>query len=141
MTRVIFSLLAFAAFTGQTAPDQYATGQVWEYRTRQGDEGSLLKIQRIDGDPVFQDIGPIYHISVVGFHLSNPQMTPMLPHAPVSRQTLDASVTKLSTKITQFPDVDAGMAEWKGAEGRVYTISIADIIDSLDQATASFHSH
>jgi hypothetical protein len=135
--KALSAAIMFAALSGQSPPAKYSEGQVWEYRTRVGDEGSLLKIQRIEQDPAFQKYGPIYHISVVGIHLRNPTITPMLPHAPVSRDTLDASVTKLSSDKREFPSADAGMAEWRQAHGGVFTISVAQIVEILDQQTAS----
>jgi hypothetical protein len=136
----ILSLLSAAilfAAPGGTAPVKYSEGQIWEYKTRVGDEGSLLKIQRIEQDPESQRYGPIYHISVVGIHLHNPTITPILPHAPVSRETLDASVTKLSLDKREFPSADAGISEWRKAHGGVFTISVAEIVEILDQQTAS----
>jgi hypothetical protein len=127
----------FATLSGQTSPAKYSEGQVWEYKTRLGDEGSLLKIQRIEQDPAFQKYGPIYHVSVVGVHLRNPTITPMLPHAPVSRDTLDASVTRLSPDRREFPSADSGIEQWRQANGGVFTISVAEIIEALDQQTAS----
>jgi len=61
----------------------------------------------------------------------------MLPHAPVSQQTLDASVTKLSSSDRSFPPPDSGIEEWKQAKGGVFTITVAEIIDILDQQTAN----
>jgi hypothetical protein len=135
--KALSAAIIFAALSGQSPPAKYSEGQVWEYKTRVGDEGSLLKIQRIEQDPAFQKYGPIYHISVVGVHLRNPTITPMLPHAPVSRATLDASVTKLSPDRREFPSADAGIEEWRQAHGGVFTISVAEIVEVLDQQTAS----
>lgn len=126
------ALLAGAA---QAAPSRYATGQVWEYRTRPGDEGSLLKIQKIETDPRFAKAGPVYHISVIGFHLANPRIRPVLPHAPVTRRVLDASVTRLSGVRPLFPDAVPGIVQWQSAHGGVYTIPVAQIIDALDRST------
>jgi hypothetical protein len=36
----------------------YVEGQGWEYRARQEDKGSLLRIQKIDALPEFARIGP-----------------------------------------------------------------------------------
>lgn len=47
----------------------YEEGQVWEYRTRRGEERSLVKIQRIDADPDINE--PIFHVSLVGLTWSN----------------------------------------------------------------------
>lgn len=135
--RALTAAIIFAALTGERLPSTYSEGQVWEYRTRAGDEGSLLKIQHIEQNPAFRKLGPVYHVSIVGFHLSNPTITPMLPNAPVSQMTLDASVIRLSSRLRDFPSADAGIAEWRLAQGGVYTIDVAAIIDSLDALTAS----
>lgn len=135
--KALGAICAFFVVSGQALPAPYAEGQVWEYRTRPGDEGSLLKIQRIERDPAFEKSGPVYHISVVGFHLQNPTVLPMLPHAPVTKQTLDASVTALSKSDRPFPPAEAGIEEWRQAQGGVFTISVAEIIDILDRQVAA----
>lgn len=100
---------------------RYAEGQVWEYRTRRGEEHSLVKIQRIETDPDTHE--PIFHVSMVG--LKGPNST-VLAHAPVSQTTLDTSVTRLSVDHGQFPTADEGIAEWKRASGGVYSVSLAE---------------
>ncbi len=124
------------ALSAQSAPVRYVEGQVWQYTTRVGDEGSLLKIQRIEDAPASTKLSKIYHISVVGIHLTNPNIVPMLPHAPVSQATLDASVTTLSTSDRSFPPADPGITEWRQAKGGVFTISVAEIIEILDRNVA-----
>lgn len=129
-------VVALTGLTGFAEPDRYAAGQVWEYRTRPGDEGSLLKIQRIE------TIGPadggerVYHISVIGFRLRNPDMQPVLQHSPVSRETLDASVTRLGDQSVKFPDPGDGIAQWKADNGGIFTLPVAEIIEFIDQQTA-----
>jgi len=140
MTRALRIVAAGAGLLGASNPaarHHYTAGQVWEYRTRPGDEGSLLKIQQVEADPPLAKRGPIYHISVIGFHLSNPQVVSILPHAPVSQQTLDASVIRLATTSAAFPDAAPGIDEWRQAKGGVFTIPVAEIIDILDQRTRS----
>ena len=50
---ILVRLMLLAAISlgvmGATAPSHdYAAGQVWEYHTRPGDEGSLLRIQKVE---------------------------------------------------------------------------------------------
>lgn len=135
--KALGAMLLFLSLSAQSSPRSYSEGQVWEYKTRAGDEGSLLRIQRIEPGPTGSKLERIYHIAVVGFHLRNPRVVPMLPHAPVSQQTLDASVTKLSSSDRSFPPPDSGIEEWKQAKGGVFTITVAEIIDILDQQTAN----
>lgn len=129
------ALTALTTLGGFSQPNAYAEGQVWEYRTRPGDEGSLLKIQRIERRRGQREL--VYHISVIGFRLSNPEVVPVLPHSPVSRETLDASVTRLSDSAAEFPDASNGILVWKRNDGGVYTIPVARIIELIDRQTAT----
>ena len=129
------ALAALMTLGGFSQPNEYAEGQVWEYRTRPGDEGSLLKIHRIERQRGQREL--VYHISVIGFRLSNPEVVPVLPHSPVSRETLDASVTRLSDSTIVFPDPTDGILVWKRNNGGVYTIPVARIIELIDRQTAA----
>ena len=112
---------------------QYSEGQVWEYRTRPTEGGSLLKIQKIDHRPSAEEHGPVYHISLIGLQLG-PEVPGALPHAPVSRETLDASVTRLSKSRVAFPAAEEGIAQWRAANGGVFTITVAEIAEIMEQA-------
>lgn len=132
--RVLGILLAAAGLSGQAPPAKYVTGQVWEYRTRGQDAGSLLKVQR--AEMLGQE--KVYHISVIGVHFSAPGIAGVLPHIPVSNQTLDASVTKLAATAPDFPTtaLDEGIEEWRRAKGGVFTIPMSQIVDIIDDQTA-----
>lgn len=135
--RSLCLLAALAAFTGLAGfdtPDRYAVGQVWEYRTRPGDEGSLLKIQRIEAFGPPERGERAYHISVIRFRLGNGGT--VLEHTPVSRETLDASVTQLGDQAVEFPDPGEGIGDWKAHNGGVYTITVAEIIELIDRQTS-----
>jgi hypothetical protein len=108
-------------------------GQVWEYRTRAGDDGSLLKIQKIDTAAAFAKAGPVYHVSIIGVHFGDPQRADALQHAPFTRAALAASVTRLATAQAVFPDAAEGIAEWRKARGGVFTITVAKAIDGVAQ--------
>lgn len=121
------SLLAFAALlalAGFKAPERYAVGQVWEYHTRPGDAGSLLKIQGIE--PFGE--AHVFHISVVGVHYGDDDSAKDVAHLPVSRETLDQSVTRLSAADATFPEPDEGIEIWRADNGGVFTISLAEIM-------------
>lgn len=146
MSKLLAALALFAGLTAQApAPDRYAEGQVWEYRTRPGDEGSLLKIQRIEAWPEVAagaasapagdgaEGGRVYHISLVGVRLGPGRAPSALQHMPVSRETLDASVIRLSEASPAFPDPAEGLATWREARGGVFTIPVAEIVGALEQ--------
>lgn len=124
--KLLVALLALLGGSGQPADRPgYAAGQVWEYRTRPVEPRSLLKIQAIEADPRGD---PIYHVSLVDLAIAGGEVQ----HLPVSRRTLDASVTRLAARQPDFPDPAAGIATWREARGGVFTISIAGIVDMLD---------
>ena len=126
MTKLL--LLLGALLSLADSPTRYSEGQVWAYQTRPQDNGSLVKIQKIET----AEVGTIYHVSLIGVHLNSGQAT-VLQHAPVSQQTLDSSVTVQVRDPGTFPDAEAGIAEWRSAKGGVFSISIADIADAVAQ--------
>ena len=99
-------VLLAALLTIAASPNRYAEGQVWEYKVRPKDTGSLVKIQKIEESPR----GPIYHISLIGIAGIGE-----LQHAPVSQQTLDKSVIKQVSDPKTFPDATEGIAERRKA--------------------------
>lgn len=108
--------------------DRYAEGQVWEYRTRPEDEGSLLKIQKIQALPAFGKGGLVYHVSVIGLNFCDLPLENSIEHMALSKASLDASVTRLSSSKADFPDVSDGMAEWSRGSGAAFTETVAEVV-------------
>ena len=133
---MITPLFLFAALigAGQPAETRYAEGQVWEYRTRPGDEESLIRIQRIEPFPGAPAASGerVYHVSIVGLRIGPERRIEALPHAPVARETLDASVTRLADRRADFPSADEGIALWRADRGGVFTITLAEIAAAVD---------
>lgn len=129
--RVLLAAMLWTSGVDAQTP-RYREGQVWAYRTRPGDAGSLLKIQRIEQQGGRQ----IYHISIIGVHFHTPGITGMLPHEPVSQETLDRSVTEQHADPGTFPSADQGIAEWRRARGGVFTVTVAETLDFTDRVIA-----
>lgn len=118
--------------SGQVSAQSFAEGQVWEYNTRPGETGSLLRIAKVDHDP---KLGDVFHISIVGVKIKGPRgIVTELPHAPVARGTLEKSVTKRSNSNVSFPDFQPGYAEWKSAKGGVFNVPVAEVVGFIEQA-------
>ena len=123
-------LASLGLLSGQAPAPKYAQGQVWEYKTRPQDTGSLLKIQRIES--LHEHM--VYHISVIGVHLGGSAAPNALQHLPVSDETLDASTIRLSQARPDFPATfEEGIATWREANGGIFTIPVAEIVDIIDQ--------
>jgi hypothetical protein len=129
-----FAFLFMAGGSSLSAKvDDYAVGQVWEYRVRPQDPGSLLKIQQIDRNPNRAEHRVIYHLSIIGVHLNDPAVLREISHVPVARESLDDSVTRLANPRVPFPDPREGIAEWARVKGGVFTTPINQIIDVVEQ--------
>jgi hypothetical protein len=137
-TVLLLTLLAAAA-VGPAAAAELEAGQVWRYQTRAGEEPSRLYLVRVDRGPSGQ---AIYHIYLDGLKLRNPLMAggvqDHLPHAPVSRESLEASVIELLGSDAEMPDISEGYAAWllafeKGRAG-FFTMPVAQIVQHIEDA-------
>ena len=128
----VLAVLIQAAATAPMPPARYREGQVWSYHARPGDEGSLLKIQRVEQ----LDGRPVYHITVIGFHLRASDALGIIQHEPVSKETLDRSVVAAQPDPGTFPSADDGIAQWRQAHGGVYTVTVAETVELIDRTLA-----
>lgn len=96
----------------------------------------MLKIRKIETLAAGADTEIVYHISVAGVRLGEALAGDVIQHLPVSRETLDGSVTGLTDSKADFGDVDEGIAIWRADHGGIFTISVAEIVDVLLTTTA-----
>ena len=134
------SLALFAAMIAvapvQAETHAYEAGQVWTYQTAAGDEGSLVRIQEVDQIGPDDDPMIVVHISMIGVAIPGQPDPLEIGHLPVSRETLDASVTQQIESEAVFPDYREGVQIWKDAEGGVFTITLAEIAEFLREQMA-----
>lgn len=132
--------------SGWAMASDYAEGQVWSYKTRDGEQGSTLQINRIEHDP---RLGDIFHISVSGVRLHNPHapqgITTELPHFPVSIQTLEKSCIEPTGTASVNPDYLEGYQAWREAfdagQAGVFDIAVADIVDIVESSISQRVKH
>lgn len=131
--------MSMASLFGLANAREFSEGQVWSYKTRNGEQGSKLLINKVEADP---KLGSVYHISLSGVHVQNPSapsgINTELPHFPVSKQTLEQSCIKLLGRSEPNPQYLDGYSAWKSAfdQGRagIFTISVAEIVDAVETA-------
>jgi len=112
---------------------KFHAGQVWQYKTRPGEEDSFVTILRVES------LGKktIIHVRVDKVRLKNCAGGPepdTIEHMPFAREAIESSVTKLLKEDSKIPDFRAGYDDWRNACGGVYTISIAEAVKA-DQLT------
>jgi len=119
--------------------NEFSEGQLWSYKSRQGEEDSRVLINKIEQD---EKLGNIYHISIYDINLKNSRsetgVVEDLPHFPVSEETLDMSLDEL-IKVTQInSEYIEGYNSWKSAfdarEAGIFTISIAEIVEVIEES-------
>src|SRR4051794_6583403 len=95
---------------------EYVAGQLWSYKTLPGDEKSSVLINLVESAP---DKSAIYHVSVLNVHISaykgGPRRETVLPHFPVSKETLDKSLLEVVGKRSPYESYRAGYKIWRSA--------------------------
>lgn len=132
--RAVLFLVAvlFVAIPAYAQPHQYAVGQVWEFEAEEPNSNVVIAIREIERIDTEAEPLEIFHISMSAVELEN-ALIPVVGHLPVSRETLDKSVTVQSDRRFEATDFAAGIRTWREANGGVFTISLAEIIDFLNQ--------
>ncbi len=120
-----------------TTDDEFRVGDVWDYKTRKGEEQSRLTIVKIDNSP---ELGMIVHIGVDEVRFSNCHGVPepkAVPHMPFARKAFEASVKRRVATEQQLPDFQPGYDEWKTAYSKkhagIYVVSVADAVSVAEK--------
>jgi hypothetical protein len=133
---LILAAMIWIAPVATAGTNRYAVGQIWEYKSRPQDAGSLVKINAIETMRFGKARLKIFHIGLIGLSFAGSPGGDALPHAPASAETLDKSVTRRIKTAAIFPSFDEGIAEWRRAKGGVFTISLAEIADIIDKTVS-----
>jgi hypothetical protein len=143
MRKTILGLLSILGIPLSVYAHNYAEGQVWEYTTRGNEAGSKLYIVKVEK---LDDKNRAYHIALDGLKVKNPLIKDGgvqsdLPHLPVSKQSLDKSVTKLATRHEVYDGWQAGYQEWRQAylvgDAGLFTIPVNQIVDLVESTIAN----
>lgn len=119
-------------------PCEFKPGQVWSYKTRPGEEGSVLTVVKVDSTP---KLGNIVSVYVEGVTVPNP-VHPDKPnhditHMPFTEKALKDSVTRLIRTDASLPGYEEGYEEWKSAfeagQGGVFTESVSKAVGFLEK--------
>lgn len=120
------------------SPADYAAGQLWRCAGRAADETPMLLINQVDAHPLG---GEIFHIALHGIRIKNPRLPTglmtRLAHLPVTRRTLDISVTGFERLQAPGSEYHQGYAEWKRAfdanQAGAFGVAVAEILEIVER--------
>ena len=124
-------------------PATFSEGQEWEYRTREGEEGSRVVIGRLDSVP---GVGPTVHVKIEGLKIYNPNevrgYTKTFYHVAIAREKFASSVIRKAPKEGNLFGFKRFYNEWlhsvePGEVPVVYSLPISETVAALEERIAS----
>jgi hypothetical protein len=121
----------------ETEESLFKPGQVWSYKTRPGEEGSLLTVVKVNATSKLVVVVSVY---VEGLKVKNPQrpngFNGEITHMPFSEKILKESVTELIRITSQFPNYENGYKEWKNEyeykDGGSFGVQVSEAISLIE---------
>ena len=128
-----------------TQSEKFKPGQVWQYHTRAGEEGSRLIIGRVEQVGA---LGTVLHIKLIGLSIKNlhaPEgVSSVMSHAPVTEAKLSESVSTLLGEGGDLDGFQEGYDTWltsyKAGKAGVFTIPISEIVDCMDKGVRAVNA-
>ena len=121
-------------------PPPFAAGQVWTYKTREGEEKSRVVIGRVETQ--MGTTGTVVHCLLRGLSIKAPEgAKPIksMTHIPVAAKALVKSVIALEGREA-VPDVLEGYDTWRKAydagQGGIFGDPLAEIVAYVEKAMA-----
>jgi hypothetical protein len=116
---------------------KFHVGDVWEYKTRAGEENATLTVVKIDSSP---ELAIIVHVAVDTLTWRDCRNQPFrqaVPHMPFARKVLEASLTKQVGEARTLPDYREGYDYWKTAysnkKAGIYIIPVRDAVSVAER--------
>jgi hypothetical protein len=112
---------------------KYHAGETWKYKTRPGEEGSILTVVKVESSP---RLGIIVHVSLDGLNVRSKHApsgtSDRIGHMPFSEAAIDASVTGRVGKAGALPKFEDGYKEWRAGydQGKagIFSVPVAEAV-------------
>jgi hypothetical protein len=120
-----------------TNQSKFHVGERWSYRTRPGEEKSLLTIVKVESSP---RLGIIVHISLDGLRVKSAHapsgFSETISHMPFAETSIEKSVTTLTATSVPLPAFEEGYTEWRRAfeagKGGIFMITVAEGVGFIE---------
>ncbi len=110
----------------------FEIGQSWTYRTRPGENQSVLTIRGKDEHPIY---GTIFHLTVLDVVLRPGQRE--VPHLAISEEALNASVVHPAARGAPLSHFETEYAEWlarfRAGRANVYSVPVAEALTGIEK--------
>jgi hypothetical protein len=121
------------------ADGKYHVGEQWNYRTRPGEERSVLTVLKVESSP---KLGVIVHVSLDGLRIESSHapdgVLETIGHMPFAEHAIDDSVTTRVAAGIAVPAESEGYQEWRRAfdagEAGIFTISVGEGVSFMAEA-------
>jgi len=122
-----------------TDKSEFKVGQVWNYRTRPGEETSTIVVLKVETAPGWKSI---VHIGVTDLKIKTFKgIQDAIPHMPFDEAAVKNSVTTKVSDIGKLTDFQEGYGLWREAassgKGGVFTISVAEAVTAVETSLKS----
>ena len=116
---------------------KFHVGDVWEYKTRPGEERSTITILRVESSP---KVGIIVHVAVdnlTWLDCESNAFAQSIPHMPLARGAIEASVTRRIASTRDLPAFEEGYRLWRDAFSKqpagIYVIPMKDAVSVAEK--------
>lgn len=117
---------------------RFQPGQVWQYKTRPGEESSRLTIAKVESHP---KLGTIVHIQINDVAIRNPTapggVSKVISHLPYAGQSVADSVTTLEKETVTPTGWEEGYQLWKtefdAGKAGIWSITVLEAVSAMEQ--------
>jgi len=118
-----------------TDKSEFKVGQVWNYRTRPGEEASTIVVLKVETAPGWKTI---VHVGVTGLKIKTSKgIQDTIPHMPFDEAAVKKSVTTKVSDNGKLTDFQEGYGLWREAassgKGGVFAISVAEAATTVEE--------
>jgi hypothetical protein len=118
----------------------FEPGQIWSYKTRPGEEDSVVIIRAIQER---EDGGAIFHVSIEGVDIVHDghKEIASIAHCPIYSEAFEESVEEMIGDVRWPEDFCEGYETWEQNKGGVFAQDLASVISMIAGSAPGKHDN